>query len=62
MSQGMKLDTVIKNLDNTIRGKELLRLEYCNSGDIAARTAADFIAINLKELRAIRDDLLKISS
>lgn len=63
----MELQEVIDNLNNTIEGKEnwLNSLKLNDASDPTTRQALDvtmsFVEINLKELRAIRNDLLDIA-
>lgn len=54
----MTLQNVIDNLNNTIAGKEELLniLLRETSSDICCQ----FIRMNLSELRAIRDDIIKV--
>lgn len=56
----MTLDKVIKNLDNTIAGKEIMLEYYKQFRDEVTIVMAQFIDVNLKELNAIRADLLKV--
>lgn len=61
----MDVKTVIKNIDNTIHGKEMLReklysisQQSTDPDTIKMMTAVvDFIDVNLTELRAIKRDL-----
>ena len=57
----MDIKQVLANLDNTIAGKELL-LERHNSSKTAVDwIVADFLRININELKRIREDVAKIS-
>ena len=63
----MDLDTVISNLNNTIAGKELLMAEYKKFQQVATTpeymaldAVVKFLTINIKELNAIRDDLVTL--
>lgn len=52
----MNISTIIRNMDNTIEGKEILR-EKLVKGNEQECLIAEFLRINLDELKSIREDL-----
>jgi len=63
----MTVETVVENLDNTIKGKEyfLITLKGETPKDfadkLAIKAAIHFLNINIEELQKIRDDVASIN-
>ena len=55
----MTIQTVIDNLDRTIKGKTKLR-GILDRGDGTQSAEAEFLRVNIEELGRIRDDLIKV--
>jgi hypothetical protein len=57
----MNIQQVLDNLDNTIAGKEIMLSKYKPGKTAIDWIVADFLTINIDELKKIREDVAKIS-
>jgi hypothetical protein len=56
----MTTTEVLQNLDNTITSKEILLVKYNSSKSAMDWIVADFLRINIDELKRIREDIAKV--
>jgi hypothetical protein len=55
----MNIKRILTNLDNTIRGKEMLLAEWKHSDFSDLRAVAHYLEVNIGELKKIRADVEK---